>query len=125
MTTTDIAEGGGPTDIEALEAELEAAIRTNLDKGFDEAVALAAETMAAKTLFALPAAELIDGADRVAAVWLGDEASQTIVFAVLDEAGPSVRIEHGDGAMEDMERFAGSFIDVLGQLRDLDIADAA
>jgi hypothetical protein len=131
MTTTDATTAGegreveGITPIEAMEAELAGGIQDHLDEaGFDEAVAIATESVGARTLFSLPAAGLVEKAERIAAVWLGNETDEAIVFVVLDEDGSAVRIERGDGAMEDMSKLVHSYVDVLGQLQHLEFTEA-
>lgn len=130
MTTTEATTAGegrevdGVMPIEAMEAGLASGIQDHLESGFDQAVDIATEAIGARKLFSLPAAGLVEKAERVAVVWLGNEIEETVVFAVLDQDGSAVRIEQSDGAMEDMSRLVRSYVEVLGRLQHLDLTEA-
>lgn len=110
--------------LEALRSELAQTVNDDLDAGFDAAVAIATEVVGGKLLFSLPAAGLLKDAMRVAPVWLSSGDDQTIVFVVLDASGKSARVAGSDGEMAEVARFACSFVDVIGKLRDCEFAQA-
>lgn len=110
--------------LEALQSELAQTVNDDLDAGFDAAVGIATEAVGGKLLFSLPAAGLIKDAMRVAPVWLSSGEDQTIVFLVLNASGKSVRVAGSDGEMAEVARFACSFVDVIGKLRDCEFARA-
>ena len=117
-------EDSAPIPLDELKAELAQTVNHDLDAGFESAVALATEVLGGKLLFTLPAAGLVQDAMRVAPVCLSSGNDQTIVFVVLNASGQAARVEGGEGEMADIARFACSFVDVIGRLRDFDFAEA-
>lgn len=108
---------------ESAADDLAAGIESRLGEGFDQATAQAAEDVGGRILLTLPATGILDDASRLAAVMFGTDEEPRIVFAVLDEAGAAVRVEASGGDLEDMTGLVRSFVDVLGHLSTLDLAE--
>ncbi|WP_246752917.1 hypothetical protein [Sinorhizobium sp. BG8] len=84
-------------------------------EGFADAVRDAARSVGGDFLFDLPASDLADDCQRIAALRIPDVDGQglQIVFALLDKSATAIRIEDPGERTEGLKRFAEAFVGVL------------
>ncbi|MCO6186959.1 hypothetical protein [Rhizobium sp. L1K21] len=85
---------------------------------FETRVRELANELGGDYLFGLPASGLVKDCQRIAAMRLpveGKDVDETI-FILLDNAGETVRLSNKKDQLQDVEKFAAAFIDVLGRI---------
>lgn len=106
-----------PSLLEEAVLELELSLAHFHHEGdFVDEVRRAAEAVGGVYLFELPASSLLPNARRIAVLSLPTGNSWLTVFACLDEGDDGIRIEMPDDRSQPIERFAESFVGLLGRL---------
>jgi hypothetical protein len=111
--------GGAPAlPLELVELELSLDGYSGDIDSFADAVRAAASQIGGDFLFDLPASGLAEDCLRIAALRVpaGEEKALSVVFALLDAQGTSIRVENPAAKTEDLKRFADAFVDVLQRI---------
>ncbi|UEX82446.1 hypothetical protein K8M09_03930 [Shinella zoogloeoides] len=117
-TPVATSTGDPALPLELLELELSLDGFSGDEASFAEAVRQAADQVGGDFLFDLPASGLAEDCLRIAALRVpkGENGAPTIVFALLDAEGATIRVENPDETTKDLKRFADAFVDVLQRI---------
>ncbi len=94
-----------------------AAVSTSEERFADDVRKLA-HALGGEYLFDLPASGLAESCQRIAAIQLplkGSKQPQT-EFILLDKDGENLRLRTDSDRLKDLEKFADTFVDVLGHI---------
>lgn len=85
---------------------------------FQECVRSAAAVVGGDFLFDMPSDGSVEDASRIAAIRVAGPQRDDILFAILNEAGDSIRIPDREEVGERFYGFARAFVGVLTRIRD-------
>lgn len=120
LDKTPVAAGveGGTEAFEAVEFELALDLTDPTETAFEDCVRSAASVIGGEILFDMPSDGSVEDASRIAAVRVPDETRDRILFAVLDEAGTTIRVPEREEIGDRFHGFARAFVGVLERIRE-------
>ncbi len=113
-----IGAEAGPDALGAVEFELAVDMQDPIRTAFDECVRSAAAVVGGELLFDMPSDGSVEDASRIAAVRIANPQRDDILFAILNEAGDTIRSPDREEIGERFYGFARAFVGVLTRIRD-------
>jgi hypothetical protein len=110
------SDGGGSVELEAVELMLALEAQNVALDGFEECVQAAAASVNGQLLFHVPAPSSLPF-QRAALIMLPTDAGNTIVLAVLDEAGSSIDLLAQSPETEHLYRLGEAYLQVATRFR--------
>lgn len=113
---TDSAAPDSAIGLQLVELELALDSLEPGRNGFAEAIGAAMRALGGDFLFALPAAGLADGFQKIAVVRLPGDGAAALAFVLLSEDGTSISVREPDKETMGLAKFSSAFIDLLERL---------
>jgi hypothetical protein len=111
-----LSDGGGNVELEAVELMLALEAQNVALDGFEECVQSAAASVNGQLLFHVPAPSSLPF-QRAALIMLPTDAGNTVVLAVLDEAGSAIELLAQSPETEHLYRLGEAYLQVATRFR--------